>query len=56
VLKGIFEYHRHPELRGGVTVPSGSDAQSFVLELVISFNLMFVITAVATDTRAVRPV
>jgi aquaporin NIP len=37
-----------------VTVPSGSDAQSFVLELVISFNLMFVVTAVATDTRAVR--
>lgn len=49
VLKGIF----HPDLHGGVTVPSGADWQSFVLEFIISFNLMFVVTAVATDTRAV---
>ena len=37
----------------GATQPSGSDAQSFAFELVLSFFLMFVITAVATDTRAV---
>ena len=37
----------------GVTQPSGSDAQSFVWEVVLSFFLMFVIVAVATDTRAV---
>eukprot|EP00249_Psilotum_nudum_P005274 c18727_g1_i1 orf=94-996(-) len=48
-LKGIF----HPYLHGGVTVPSGSNWQSFALEFVITFNLMFVVTAVATDTRAV---
>ncbi|KAJ7566491.1 hypothetical protein O6H91_02G105800 [Diphasiastrum complanatum] len=48
-LKGIF----HPDLHGGVTIPSGSHWQSFILEFVISFNLMFVVTAVATDTRAV---
>jgi MIP family channel proteins len=36
----------------GATQPSGSDAQSFAFELVLSFFLMFVITAVATDTRA----
>lgn len=48
-LKGIF----HPDLHGGVTVPSGTEPQSFVLEFVITFNLMFVVTAVATDTRAV---
>jgi aquaporin NIP len=37
----------------GATLPSGSEAQSFVWELVLSAFLMFVILAVATDTRAV---
>jgi MIP family channel proteins len=37
----------------GVTAPSGSDAQSFGLEVVLTFALMFVITSVATDVRAV---
>ena len=37
----------------GATFPSGSDAQSFGMEIVLTFVLMFVITAVATDTRAV---
>jgi aquaporin NIP len=37
----------------GATLPSGSQGQSFVWELVLSFFLMFVIMAVATDTRAV---
>ena len=37
----------------GATLPSGSDAQSFLWEAVLSFFLMFVIMAVATDTRAV---
>jgi MIP family channel proteins len=37
----------------GATVPSGSQRQSFLWELVLSFFLMFVIMAVATDTRAV---
>jgi MIP family channel proteins len=37
----------------GATLPSGSQAQSFVWELVLTFFLMFVIVAVATDTRAV---
>jgi aquaporin NIP len=37
----------------GATLPSGSQAQSFVWELVMSAFLMFVILAVATDTRAV---
>ena len=36
----------------GATLPSGSQAQSFLWELVLSFFLMFVIMAVATDTRA----
>ncbi|KAF8407231.1 hypothetical protein HHK36_006358 [Tetracentron sinense] len=48
-LKVIF----HPFMGGGVTVPSGGYGQAFALEFIISFNLMFVVTAVATDTRAV---
>ena len=37
----------------GATLPSGSQAQSFLWEAVLTFFLMFVIMAVATDTRAV---
>jgi aquaporin NIP len=37
----------------GATLPSGSQAQSFLWELLMSAFLMFVIMAVATDTRAV---
>jgi aquaporin NIP len=37
----------------GATLPSGSDGQSFLWELVLTFFLLFVITSVATDTRAV---
>ena len=37
----------------GATLPSGSQAQSFLWEFVLTFFLMFVIMAVATDTRAV---
>ncbi|CAA6669811.1 unnamed protein product [Spirodela intermedia] len=48
-LKGVY----HPFLSGGVTVPSITTAQAFFLELIITFNLLFVVTAVATDTRAV---
>ncbi|KAG2370964.1 Aquaporin NIP6-1 NOD26-like intrinsic protein [Vigna angularis] len=47
-LKGVY----HPFMSGGVTVPSGGYGQSFALEFIIAFNLMFVVTAVATDTRA----
>lgn len=37
----------------GATVPLGDPLQSLLLEVVLSAALMFVITAVATDTRAV---
>ncbi|KAL0542415.1 hypothetical protein IC582_022522 [Cucumis melo] len=49
-LKGVF----HPFMSGGVTVPSVGTAQAFALEFLITFNLLFVVTSVATDTRAVR--
>lgn len=48
-LKGVF----HPFMNGGVTIPSVSNGQAFALEFLITFNLLFVVTAVATDTRAV---
>lgn len=35
------------------TMPTGSDMQSFVIEFIITFYLMFVISGVATDNRAV---
>jgi len=37
----------------GATLPSGSQAQAFLWELILTFFLMFVIMSVATDTRAV---
>jgi MIP family channel proteins len=37
----------------GATLPSGSESQSFVWELVMSALLMLVVLSVATDTRAV---
>jgi glycerol uptake facilitator-like aquaporin len=37
----------------GATLPSGSATQALGLEIVLSFLLMFVIMAVATDVRAV---
>ena len=37
----------------GATMPSGSEAQSFLWEVVLTAILLFVIMAVATDTRAV---
>ena len=37
----------------GSTLPSGTDGQAFLWEVLLTFFLMFVIMAVATDTRAV---
>ncbi|MGD0861773.1 MAG: MIP family channel protein [Candidatus Limnocylindrales bacterium] len=37
----------------GVTTPAGTDLQSFAMEAVLTFFLMLVVTAVATDSRAV---
>jgi MIP family channel proteins len=42
-----------PDADLGVTQPSGSDVQSFAWEAALTFFLMLVITAVATDIRAV---
>lgn len=37
----------------GATLPVGSDVQSLALEIITSYILMFVVSAVATDTRAI---
>jgi aquaporin NIP len=37
----------------GATLPSGSEGQAFLWELILTFFLMLVIMSVATDTRAV---
>lgn len=49
LLRGMFGNIAHL----GATLPHGSDGQSFVLEVVLTFFLMFVIFSVATDARAV---
>jgi MIP family channel proteins len=49
VLRGSLGDVAH----AGATLPSGSQGQSFLWEAVLSAILMFVIMAVATDTRAV---
>ncbi|XP_039167216.1 nodulin-26-like [Eucalyptus grandis] len=41
----------HDQFAG--TQPSGSDLQSFVIEFITTFYLMFVICGVATDSRAI---
>lgn len=49
LLRGMFG-----DLAGlGATLPRGSERQSLLLEAVLTAILMFVITAVATDTRAI---
>ena len=49
ILRGSLSNVAHV----GATLPSGSQAQSFLWEFILSAFLMFVIMAVATDTRAV---
>jgi aquaporin Z len=47
VLRGLFP--GHPTL--GATVPAGPAAQSFVLEAVLTFLLMFVVLGVSTGAK-----
>jgi len=49
LLRGSLGEHAHD----GSTLPSGSQGQAFLWEFVLTFFLMFVIMAVATDSRAV---
>ncbi|XP_057537232.1 aquaporin NIP1-1-like [Amaranthus tricolor] len=49
-LRLIFNGHQTQIV---VSAPSGSDLQSFVVEFITTFYLMFVISGVATDNRAI---
>ncbi|KAK8552235.1 hypothetical protein V6N13_120647 [Hibiscus sabdariffa] len=37
----------------GTTTPSGSDLQALVMEMVVTFSMMFITSAVATDSKAI---
>ncbi|GAB4831651.1 Aquaporin NIP2-1 [Ancistrocladus abbreviatus] len=41
-----------PIERLGTTSPAGSDFQALIMEIVVTFTMMFVTSAVATDTKA----
>ncbi|KAG6471357.1 aquaporin NIP2-1-like [Zingiber officinale] len=43
----------HPITDLGTTTPSGNAGKALVAEILVTFNMMFVTLAVATDTRAV---
>lgn len=44
----------HPIKLIGTTSPAGSDIQALIMEIVVTFSMMFITSAVATDTKAVR--
>uniref|UniRef100_A0A0D9WDS1 Aquaporin n=1 Tax=Leersia perrieri TaxID=77586 RepID=A0A0D9WDS1_9ORYZ len=52
VLRALFGGEGEPEHFFG-TVPAGSEVQSLVMEFIITFYLMFVVSGVATDNRAI---
>ncbi|KAI3824056.1 hypothetical protein L1987_05503 [Smallanthus sonchifolius] len=37
----------------GTTTPSGTDIQALIMEIIVTFTMMFVTSAVATDSKAV---
>ncbi|KAL0332075.1 UNVERIFIED_CONTAM: Aquaporin NIP2-1 [Sesamum calycinum] len=43
----------HPIKHVGTTSPSGTDIQALVMEIVVTFSMMFITSAVATDTKAI---
>ncbi|KAJ4832960.1 Aquaporin NIP2-1 [Turnera subulata] len=43
----------HPIEHVGTTSPSGTALQALIMEIVVTFSMMFVTSAVATDTKAV---
>ncbi|CAH1413123.1 unnamed protein product [Lactuca virosa] len=48
-LKVIFQ----PIKYLGTTTPSGTDLQALIMEIIVTFTMMFVTSAVATDSKAV---
>ncbi|XP_031390374.1 aquaporin NIP1-2-like isoform X2 [Punica granatum] len=48
---GRFPWKQENQFAG--TQPAGSDMQAFVIEFIITFYLMFIVSGVATDNRAI---
>ncbi|KAI3969972.1 hypothetical protein MKW92_007856, partial [Papaver armeniacum] len=42
----------HPAQNIGTTSPTGTDLQALAMEIIVTFSMMFVTSAVATDTKA----
>ncbi|MCE0481626.1 Aquaporin, partial [Datura stramonium] len=42
----------HPIKHVGTTIPLGPDVQALIMEIVVTFSMMFITSAVATDTKA----
>ncbi|KVI02568.1 Aquaporin-like protein [Cynara cardunculus var. scolymus] len=43
----------HPIKHLGTTTPAGTDLQALIMEIIVTFTMMFVTSAVATDSKAV---
>ncbi|KAI3983124.1 hypothetical protein MKX01_030846 [Papaver californicum] len=43
----------HPTKNLGTTSPTGTDLQALAMEIIVTFSMMFVTSAVATDTKAI---
>ncbi|KAL2528729.1 Aquaporin NIP1-1 [Forsythia ovata] len=43
----------HPIKHVGTTSPTGTDIQALIMEIVVTFSMMFITSAVATDTKAI---
>lgn len=43
----------HPIKHVGTTSPSGTDIQALIMEIVVTFSMVFIASAVATDTKAI---
>ncbi|KAM1511915.1 hypothetical protein PS1_023999 [Malus domestica] len=43
----------HPIKQLGTTSPSGSETQALIAEIIMTFSMVFIASAVATDTKAV---
>ncbi|XP_075659893.1 aquaporin NIP2-1-like [Castanea sativa] len=43
----------HPIKNLGTTTPMGTEIQALVMEIVVTFSMMFIASAVATDTKAI---
>jgi aquaporin NIP len=49
-LRVLLEQVKHL----GTTTPSGTELQALIMEIIVTFSMIFVTSAVATDSKAVR--